>query len=203
MPTCPARWASGGEPPCRADHLPRPPLHRAGRAPGRRGPLRQAGLRDVRGVARCSATRPAARRRRDLPVPGRYVPLVLHPADGHQAGRGPPNRSSASFDKVARAGSGGYAGISSARATASTPCRTAAGCPTIWTRRLVVLSTEYPCSKEEGNRGGRGQADPRNPGQHPAALPQYPRFPCRRQDATAGLDEATRISPGIPSWARR
>ena len=143
-------------PPRGAHHLPGVGAHGHRRAPRARGPAGQARLRDAGRVAgglrRCPA---AAGRRGHLPLPGRPALLVLDPAHGHQAGRG-PRRAAQARPGQGGAGAGPAAarGPGAARATsaASIPCRSRAqDVPDDLDARLVVLGVDHPYSKEPGS----------------------------------------------------
>ena len=82
--------------------------------------------------------------------------LVLHPADRHQARRGPGRAAQARSRRGRRRSStSGCAPTCARPATfaASTRCRgRAQTCPTTWTRGWSCWATEYPYSKDAGNR---------------------------------------------------
>ncbi|MCU0834934.1 MAG: Swt1 family HEPN domain-containing protein [Chromatiaceae bacterium] len=85
-----------------AHHLHGLGAHPGGRPQGHRGPPGEARLRDARGGPRRLRRRPAAHGGGGhLPLPGRTALLVLDPADGDQARRGPRRAAQA------RAGQGG------------------------------------------------------------------------------------------------
>ena len=113
--------AAGG-----AHRLPRLRPHFRGGAPGHRRLPGQARLRHAGRIPRGLRRRPAqAGRGSDLPLPGRPEAVVRHPADGHQAGRG-PGRATGRQPRHGRQGAGGAAEEGPAQhrglRIASTPC---------------------------------------------------------------------------------